>query len=71
MKTLLALFAVAVFLGGCATAPPLDTTKVVDQKYGTIRYVSTPPAPDFVGTSATVSKPAQVPRWYAVGGGHP
>jgi hypothetical protein len=54
MRPLPAIIA-AVFLAGRASTPSIDTTRVVDNKYNTIRYASTPQQSEFVGTSANAS----------------
>lgn len=70
MRTVL-LSIIAVALAGCASVPASNTAtnKVYDQKYGTVRYVATAPAPDFVGTSAKPSTAKAKPAWSAFG--HP
>lgn len=60
----------AAFLAGCASTPSIDTTKVVDNKYNTIRYASKQQQSEFVGTSANASESTKrQPSWYAYG--HP
>jgi outer membrane PBP1 activator LpoA protein len=60
----------AVFLAGCASAPSIDTAKVVDHKYNTIRYASKQQESEFVGTSANASgSTKRQPSWYKYG--HP
>lgn len=69
MRSFLSVIA-AVFLASCASTPRIDTAKVVDNKYNTIRYASKQQESEFVGTSANASGSTKAkPSWYKYG--HP
>ena len=62
MRILLTAISIA-FLAGCATTPPMNSVRVDDHKYGTVRYASKAVESDFVGTSATTKSPTKGPSW--------
>ena len=67
MRALLLTFVAASVLAGCASAPVNTASTTYDHKYNMI--AQTKPAPDFVGTSATVNTTKPQPSWYRFG--HP
>jgi PBP1b-binding outer membrane lipoprotein LpoB len=61
--------ALALFLAGCATAPPPGFTQVTNHRDNTISFVPKSADSDFVGTSAIRTPAKATPTWYRYG--HP
>lgn len=64
-----AIAALALFLAGCATSPPLGFTQVTNHRDNTISSVPKNSDSDFVGTSAIRTPAKAAPNWYRYG--HP
>lgn len=59
----------SLLLAACASAPATQTATVYDRKTNLPTTVAKAPASEFVGTSASATKVAKTPSWYAFG--HP
>ena len=67
MRAMLLAVLVVSVLAGCASAPVNSASTTYDRKYTMVAQPK--PAPDFVGTSATVKANKAQPSWYKFG--HP